>query len=113
MIPARLAAGGLLTVELVDDSDDLMIISRSAVIEQIGRHFHFVAHAGAHCDTNFTNCQGEIIDWANRVTARPDLIVAGHSHQVVQTVVNRIPIIEAGSYGGRWAAARAQVGEAA
>ncbi len=61
-----------------------------------------VAHSGASCDTGFTNCRGEIVDWATRTTARPDLIVAGHTHAIVQTVVNRIPIIEAGSYGSRY-----------
>jgi 2',3'-cyclic-nucleotide 2'-phosphodiesterase/3'-nucleotidase/5'-nucleotidase len=61
-----------------------------------------VAHAGAECDAA-GECTGEIVDWARAVNQRPDLIVAGHTHRVVQTRVNRIPIVEAGSYGTRYA----------
>lgn len=61
-----------------------------------------VAHAGAICEED-ENCEGEIIDWAESVSNRPDLIVAGHTHRVVATRVNGIPIVEAGSYGTRYA----------
>jgi 2',3'-cyclic-nucleotide 2'-phosphodiesterase/3'-nucleotidase/5'-nucleotidase len=61
-----------------------------------------VAHAGAACD-DAGSCAGEVIDWARTVRNRPDLIVAGHTHRVVQTRVNGIPIVEAGSYGTRYA----------
>ncbi|HUF12723.1 MAG TPA: 5'-nucleotidase C-terminal domain-containing protein [Longimicrobiales bacterium] len=61
-----------------------------------------VAHAGAVCDRDGGNCEGEIIDIANAVRNRPDLIVAGHTHRVVRTRVNGIPIIETGSYGTRY-----------
>jgi 2',3'-cyclic-nucleotide 2'-phosphodiesterase/3'-nucleotidase/5'-nucleotidase len=61
-----------------------------------------VAHSGAACD-DAGICTGEIIDWARAVRHRPDLIVAGHTHRVVQTRVNGIPIVEAGSYGTRYA----------
>lgn len=61
-----------------------------------------VAHAGAICQAEVHDCRGEIVGWANAVTHRPDLIVGGHAHQVVRTRVNRIPIIQAGSYSTRY-----------
>lgn len=61
-----------------------------------------VAHAGAACDTAMTHCKGEIIDWARAVRHKPDLIVAGHTHRVVRTRVNGIPIVETGAYGTRY-----------
>jgi 5'-nucleotidase len=44
-------------------------------------------------------CGGEIIDMAQRLTQRVDAIVAGHSHALVNTVVNGIPIVEARATG--------------
>ena len=58
-----------------------------------------VAHAGAVCDSGMTAaCHGEILDVARQLdSGSVDLIVAGHSHQRVNTVVNGIPIVEAQS----------------
>jgi 2',3'-cyclic-nucleotide 2'-phosphodiesterase/3'-nucleotidase/5'-nucleotidase len=61
-----------------------------------------VAHAGASCEAT-GECRGEIVDWARALENRPDLIVAGHTHKVVNTRVNGVPIVEAGSYGTRYA----------
>jgi 2',3'-cyclic-nucleotide 2'-phosphodiesterase / 3'-nucleotidase / 5'-nucleotidase len=60
-----------------------------------------VAHAGAVCDSGMGgSCRGEILDVARQLdSGSVDLIVAGHSHQRVNTVVNGIPIVEAGSNG--------------
>ena len=64
-----------------------------------------VAHAGALCDSsagggNMTACHGEIIDIARQLdSGSVDLIVAGHTHIRVNTVVHGIPIIEAQSSG--------------
>jgi len=60
-----------------------------------------VAHAGATCDSGTTGaCHGEILDIARQLdSGSVDLIVAGHTHRRVSTVVNGIPIIEAGSSG--------------
>ena len=57
-----------------------------------------VAHAGAFCDRD-RGCAGEVIDLARALTHRPDLIVSGHTHSLVQTTVNGIPIIQARSSG--------------
>ncbi|MBI1967682.1 MAG: 5'-nucleotidase C-terminal domain-containing protein [Gemmatimonadetes bacterium] len=57
------------------------------------------AHEGAFCDSG--GCRGEIIDLARQLdSGSVDLIVAGHTHRVVNTRVNGIPVIEAGSSGG-------------
>ena len=57
-----------------------------------------VAHAGAVCDPGA--CRGEILDLAGGLdSGAVDLIVAGHTHQRVDTVVNGIPIVEAGHSG--------------
>lgn len=62
-----------------------------------------VAHAGALCDSsagggNMASCHGEIIDLARQLdSGSVDLIVAGHTHLRVNSVVHGIPIIEAQS----------------
>jgi 2',3'-cyclic-nucleotide 2'-phosphodiesterase (5'-nucleotidase family) len=61
-----------------------------------------VAHAGASCDgqsAGATSCRGEIVDLANRVTVHIDAIVSGHTHSLVDTEVNGIPIVQARSSG--------------
>jgi 5'-nucleotidase len=60
-----------------------------------------VAHAGATCDSGTSgSCRGEILEVARQLdSGSVDLIIAGHSHQRVNTVVNGIPIVEAGSNG--------------
>jgi len=57
-----------------------------------------VAHEGAFCN-NQSFCQGEIVDVANALRNKPDLIVSGHTHSLVNTVVNGIPIVQARSSG--------------
>lgn len=69
-----------------------------------------VAHAGALCEDEVSRCEAEgykpsyreMIDWARAVSHKPDLIVAGHTHRVVRTWENGIPIVETGSYGTRY-----------
>jgi 2',3'-cyclic-nucleotide 2'-phosphodiesterase (5'-nucleotidase family) len=57
-----------------------------------------LAHEGAICQSG--GCRGEIIDFARRLdSGSVDLIVAGHTHRRVNTVVNGIPIVEAASSG--------------
>jgi 2',3'-cyclic-nucleotide 2'-phosphodiesterase (5'-nucleotidase family) len=63
-----------------------------------------VAHAGAICDStgagNPATCHGEILDIARQLdSGSVDLIVAGHTHVRVNTVVHGIPIVEAQSSG--------------
>jgi 2',3'-cyclic-nucleotide 2'-phosphodiesterase (5'-nucleotidase family) len=59
-----------------------------------------VAHSGGFCDAGGSGaCNGEIFDMARALKSRVDLIVAGHSHSLINTVVNGIPIVEAFSHG--------------
>ena len=59
-----------------------------------------VAHDGAFCDAGgATGCKGEIIDFANELTEPVDEIVSGHTHSLVDAVVNGVPIVQARSRG--------------
>jgi 2',3'-cyclic-nucleotide 2'-phosphodiesterase (5'-nucleotidase family) len=59
-----------------------------------------VAHAGAFCDRPGTpGCAGEIVDVARRLTQKVDAIIAGHTHTLIDTDVNGIPIVQARSRG--------------
>jgi len=56
-----------------------------------------VAHEGAACDTT---CSGEILDLARQLpSGSVDAIVAGHTHQPVEAVVQGIPVVESRSSG--------------
>src|SRR3989449_708893 len=67
------------------------------------------AHEGAFCDgggeaaarpLTATACHGEILDVARRLdSGSVDLIVSGHTHSLVNTVVNGIPVVQARSSG--------------
>ena len=102
---------GLLTLDARDDikheytrgldfADGAATIDRWVpILRRQGVDFVILlAHSGGECRALAVNCRGEIVDWARRVHERPDLIVAGHTHNGMQTVVNGIPIVEAMSY---------------
>ena len=78
------------------------------IVDSIGRALRkrgadfvvVVAHAGAFCGRDpGAGCDGEIVDLARKVTTRVDAIVSGHTHSLVNTVVNGIPIVQARSSG--------------
>jgi 2',3'-cyclic-nucleotide 2'-phosphodiesterase (5'-nucleotidase family) len=59
-----------------------------------------IAHAGGNCGRDpGASCSGEIFDFARKVTTKVDAIVSGHSHSLLNTVVNGIPIVQARSTG--------------
>lgn len=59
-----------------------------------------VAHAGAFCDrTGQSGCAGEIVDLANHLTQHVDAIISGHTHSLVNAIVNGIPIVQGRSSG--------------
>ena len=59
-----------------------------------------IAHAGAFCDrTGESGCAGEIVDLAQHVTQRVDAIISGHTHSLVNSIVNGIPIVQGRSRG--------------
>ncbi len=75
-----------------------------------GDYVIVLAHIGAFCDADTAAspaarvgpaaCQGEIIDLARGLdSGSVDLIVSGHTHSLVNTVVNGIPIVQARSSG--------------
>jgi 2',3'-cyclic-nucleotide 2'-phosphodiesterase (5'-nucleotidase family) len=59
-----------------------------------------IAHAGAFCNAAGTaGCDGEIVEFARKLTERVDAIVSGHTHTLVDYAVNGIPIVQARSSG--------------
>jgi len=75
-------------------------VNRVLARAKAGADFVIVlAHEGAFCDSGGP-CHGEIIDLARRLdSAAVDLIVSGHTHTLVNTVVHGIPIVQARSNG--------------
>ena len=78
------------------------------IVDSIGRSLRkrganlvvVIAHAGATCARGAAaSCNGEIVDLARNVTTKVDAIVSGHTHSLVNTVVNGIPIVQARSSG--------------
>ncbi|MEP6858356.1 MAG: 5'-nucleotidase C-terminal domain-containing protein, partial [Gemmatimonadales bacterium] len=78
------------------------------IVDSIGRALRkrgadfivVIAHAGAFCGRDpDSSCNGEIIDLARKLTTKVDAIVSGHTHSLVNTVVNGIPIVQARSSG--------------
>ena len=72
-----------------------------------GDYVIVVAHVGGFCEGDGAAaplapaaCHGEIIDLARALdSGSVDLIVSGHTHSLVNTVVNGIPIVQARSSG--------------
>ena len=58
-----------------------------------------IAHAGGTCGRDPGACNGEIFDFAKQLTTKVDAIVSGHSHSLLNTAVNGIPIVQARSTG--------------
>ncbi|HEV8448392.1 MAG TPA: 5'-nucleotidase C-terminal domain-containing protein [Gemmatimonadaceae bacterium] len=59
-----------------------------------------LAHAGGFCDANGSGaCNGEIFDMVRSLKQHVDAVVAGHSHSLVNTVINGVPIVQAYSHG--------------
>ena len=61
-----------------------------------------LAHDGAFCNGRGAAqaCSGEVIQLAQGITEKVDAIVSGHTHSVLNTEVNGIPVVQARS-GGR------------
>lgn len=78
-----------------------IVDSIGKVLRRRGANFVIViAHAGASCGRNGAGaCNGEIIDLARKVKTKVDAIVSGHTHTLVNTEVNGIPIVQARSSG--------------
>ncbi|HEX6052340.1 MAG TPA: 5'-nucleotidase C-terminal domain-containing protein [Gemmatimonadaceae bacterium] len=113
----RLKVGviGVTTVEtprttMASNVADLRFPDPAPLVSERARHLRargadavvVVAHAGAFCRRNAggeSGCSGEIIRLAQALTERVDAIVAGHTHAMVDTHVNGIPIVQSWSHG--------------
>ena len=80
--------------------DEALAVNRVLARARAGADFVIVlAHEGAFCDSGGP-CHGEIVDLAKRLdSGSVDLIVSGHTHTLVNTVVHGIPIVQARSSG--------------
>jgi 2',3'-cyclic-nucleotide 2'-phosphodiesterase (5'-nucleotidase family) len=78
-----------------------IVDSIGRVLRRRGANFVIViAHAGASCGRDGAGaCNGEIIDLARKLKTKVDAIVSGHTHTLVNTEVNGIPIVQARSSG--------------
>ena len=97
--PTTTRASNVVTLRFDDPAP--IVDSIGTALRKRGANFIVViAHAGAFCSANgATDCGGEIIDLARKVRTRVDAIVSGHTHSLVNTVVNGIPIVQARSSG--------------
>jgi 5'-nucleotidase len=97
-LPANVAGLSFVDPAPVIDAEAKSLRARGADVVIV------VAHLGGFCDADAAgvqsiNCKGGIFDMAAKLTEKVDLIVAGHSHSLVNTRTNDIPIIEAFRWG--------------
>ena len=87
---------------------DLRFPPAAPIVDSIGRSLRargadlvvVIAHAGAFCDsTGGGQCRGEIVDFARALREPVDAIVSGHTHSLVDAVVDGMPIVQARSRG--------------
>jgi 2',3'-cyclic-nucleotide 2'-phosphodiesterase/3'-nucleotidase/5'-nucleotidase len=102
-----LMTGELPTATMAEHIAGLEVVDGAAVMDRLvprlrreGADFVIVvAHAGAHCNNAMTSCTHEMPDWLSRTREKPDLVVGGHTHEVVRARFNGVPFIEAGRWG--------------
>ncbi len=60
-----------------------------------------VAHDGAFCSGRGAaqTCQGEVMQMAQGITEKVDAIISGHTHSLLNTEVNGVPLVQARSNG--------------
>ncbi|HEY8831011.1 MAG TPA: 5'-nucleotidase C-terminal domain-containing protein [Gemmatimonadaceae bacterium] len=97
--PTTTRAANVVGLRFADPAPIVDSIGR--VLRRRGANFIIViAHAGASCGRDGAGaCNGEIIDLARKVKTKVDAIVSGHTHTLVNTEVNGIPIVQARSSG--------------
>ena len=83
------------------DDEVPIVDSIAPLLRARGANFVVViGHLAARCNAD-GSCTGEAADLANRITAKVDAIVSGHSHTRVDGAVKGIPLVQARSRG--WA----------
>lgn len=97
--PTTTRAGNVVGLRFDDPAP--IVDSIGSALRKRGANFVVViAHAGASCGRDGeTDCGGEIIDFARKLTTKVDAIVSGHTHTLVNTEVKGIPIVQARSSG--------------
>src|SRR5258706_3277075 len=87
---------------------DLRFLAPAPIVDSLARALRergadyviVLAHAGASCDRDATShCAGEIVDLARALHEPVSLIVSGHTHTLVNTVVNGMAVVQARSSG--------------
>lgn len=59
-----------------------------------------VIHDGGRCRDDAPDaCSGSVFEFVRALSARPDLVVAGHSHTVFNARINGVPVVQASSNG--------------
>ena len=59
-----------------------------------------VGHIGGFCDaTGAGNCRGEVFDIVRALKEHVDVVIAGHSHSLINTEINGTAIVEAFMWG--------------
>jgi len=97
--PTSTRAGNVVGLRFDDPAP--IVDSIGTALRKRGANFVVViAHAGASCGRDgATDCGGEIIDFARKLTTKVDAVVSGHTHTLVNTEVKGIPIVQARSSG--------------
>jgi 2',3'-cyclic-nucleotide 2'-phosphodiesterase (5'-nucleotidase family) len=97
--PTSTRAGSVVGLRFDDPAP--IVDSIGTALRKRGANFVVViAHAGASCGRDgATDCGGEIIDFARKLTTKVDAIVSGHTHTLVNTEVKGIPVVQARSSG--------------
>jgi 2',3'-cyclic-nucleotide 2'-phosphodiesterase (5'-nucleotidase family) len=97
--PTSTRAGNVVGLRFDDPAP--IVDSIGTALRKRGANFVVViAHAGASCGRDgATDCGGEIIDFARKLTTKVDAIVSGHTHTLVNTEVKGIPVVQARSSG--------------
>ena len=87
---------------------DLRFIDPAPVVDSLSKRLRargadyviVVAHAGAFCDRDgASNCTGEIVELAKALREPVDAIVSGHTHSLIDTEVNGVPVVQGRSSG--------------
>ena len=87
---------------------DLRFLAPAPIVDSLSRKLRdrgadyviVIGHLGAFCDRDgATNCKGEVVDLAHALREPVDAIVSGHTHSLVNAMVNGIPVTQARSSG--------------
>src|SRR5438445_12046101 len=97
--PTTTRAGNVVGLRFDDPAP--IVDSIGPALRKRGANFIVViAHAGANCGRDgATTCGGEIINFAQNLTTKVDVIVSSHSHQLINTEIKGVPIVQARSSG--------------